>query len=307
MEFLQRPNRRPLPAAVDVHHEQPSDQSARSAAPLGYGAADEGGPHRRLHTRRAHAGAGRARRRDDRQLARRDARHAALRWAPRTAIADRASIGALVWRHHPLAREGGIRPAPVRLRVVRPGGNEVGRSVGADRRRRRAPVTPYDDARSRSRPATTSRSNAATATAACSSRRRAARRDVWTPPHRLTTRRCRRRIRMPPASETMLNADIEPDRDGDGFGDETQDNCAGDVQPGPGATPTATASATHAIPTPTATATASRTRPTSAPPSPDQRTAARPRRRPRLPRASTLPRSFASPPRSSAPRSGRRS
>ena len=59
--------------------------------------------------------------------------------------------------------------------------------------------------------------------------------------------------------------------------------------------------------TPTATATASRTRPTSAPPSPEQRTAARPRRRPRLPRASTLPRPSASPPRSSARRSGRRS
>jgi hypothetical protein len=35
-----------------------------------------------------------------------------------------------------------------------------------------------------------------------------------------------------PSSEVLLNADIEPDRDGDGFGDETQDNCGGISNPG---------------------------------------------------------------------------
>jgi hypothetical protein len=33
----------------------------------------------------------------------------------------------------------------------------------------------------------------------------------------------------PPASEVLVNADVEPDADGDGFGDETQDGCPTDA------------------------------------------------------------------------------
>ena len=38
----------------------------------------------------------------------------------------------------------------------------------------------------------------------------------------------RARPRHAPPRELLVNADIEPDLDGDGFGDETQDNCDGD-------------------------------------------------------------------------------
>ena len=40
-----------------------------------------------------------------------------------------------------------------------------------------------------------------------------------------------RRPRPSLAGELLLNADVEPDADGDVYGDETQDNCAGRRQP----------------------------------------------------------------------------
>ena len=53
--------------------------------------------------------------------------------------------------------------------------------------------------------------------------------DIWLMPLDMTARLP---IGAPQTEELLLSADIEPDRDGDLFGDETQDNCGGINNPG---------------------------------------------------------------------------
>ena len=123
--------------------------------------------------------------------------------------------------------KAGSDSSPVRLRVFRPGGNEIGRSV--EETPPPSAVTPYETRiaiQAGDRIALECCSGDGGMFFATSSGTT----EVWTPP-----------IGdgalvpppnpMPPSWETMLNADIEPDRDGDGFGDETQDNCGGTSNP----------------------------------------------------------------------------
>jgi hypothetical protein len=123
--------------------------------------------------------------------------------------------------------KAGSDSSPVRLRVLRPGGNEVGRS---------AEVTPPTGTVTLYETRISIQAGDRIALECCGDgggvffAPSGSTTEIWTPP-------IGNDAPVPaPATgtqpwETMINADIEPDRDGDGFGDETQDNCGGTFNP----------------------------------------------------------------------------